>query len=107
MASSVYSQRFISSTDLASSPAFTVPPGYRAIVRTITVWPFVAGSGFEMFFVNTTTSVLLWLQLTVGTPATFEHDTRLVFEPGDVMSLQTNYTGTMHGQVGGYLLTLP
>lgn len=107
MASPVYSTRFIDTQTLADGANYTVPSGFRAVVKTITVWPFVAGSGFEMFLVNETTTGLYWLQVTVGGPSSFEHDTRLVFDEGEVMSLQTNYTGTMHGSVHGFLLTLP
>jgi hypothetical protein len=104
---SVYSTRFIATTSVASDPTYVVPAGYRAIVRDVLVYPGVAGTGFQALLFLVGPGVVMWSAATPGSDVSMQFEGRIIFEEGETMGLQTNYTGVMHGYVGGYLLTLP
>lgn len=115
MASPVYSTRFGSAAGFSGGPTtfYTVPLGYLAVLRTITIiFGNVTISGVDAWVQLTSLEKLAratWFT-TLGDPTnngeTRVYDLRTVINESEQLQFQT-VAGTVDFAVSGYLLTLP
>lgn len=109
MAQPVYSSSFFAgATEDGTLDAYTVPAGFIAIIRFVTIFNFsgstvtvdidFAGSGSR-------TGVILYQEVPSGAPSV-DWDGRLVLAPGDVVRI-TNSTASTVVSISGYLLSTP
>lgn len=111
----VYSEQFINAPALSGGPhdEYAVPPGYIAVVKTITiVWGDIVASGLDAW-VQLDNLVKLWRYtwaFTFSDPTNFGGTSRFwgshVCKPGQVLQAQTA-SGTCDIAASGYLLKLP
>ena len=107
MSSSVYSVRFISNFAISCFGEYTVPEGYRAIVRDADSWHEAGGTGADYIYLSVTSiGGAFWYQ-------TFDDSNwvswrgRQVINEGEQLVAQGNSEVPMSVMVSGYLLTLP
>lgn len=111
----VYSTQVVNAQSVNGGPfaEFPVPAGKLLVVKSLSiVWGDITVSGLDAWFQGESLAKLV--RYTWG--ATLSSPTNLggtaqwwgmwVFEPGDVISVQTA-TGTCDMHAGGYLLSLP
>lgn len=111
----VYSTRFLSLPAFSGGPSavFTVPSGYRAVVRTLgIVWGDVTLSDLDAWFQTSDLTKLCRITINGGSSVPeviggcLISDGRWVLEQGDTLAGQTA-DGTVDMHAAGYLLTLP
>jgi hypothetical protein len=103
----VYSTRFIAEANAGLHGTYTVPPGYLAIVRDITLWCDSPQAGWGLVSCIASLGVVIF-----ATP--FDHDNtsyswqgRAVVNELEEISCDSS-TGLIYSAiVSGYLLTLP
>lgn len=100
----VYSTRFIAEQGLVGVAAYTVPAGYRAVVKqlslyngggvsvTTAIWHGSVGQALALFASNLTASDAFFVGMQV-------------FNPGETFDITTN--GAWDVTASGYLLSLP
>lgn len=114
--SALYSTRFLTLPAFTGGPSFpfTVPAGYRAVVRTISiVWGDVVISGLDAWVQTADLTKLARATRAVGISlppdlvgGCFIGDGRWVLDEGDTLEGQTA-AGTVDIHVAGYLLSAP
>jgi hypothetical protein len=107
----VYSTRFIAAALAETEEAtYTVPAGFRAVVRELTVAQVTAGAGsvHELYFIDAGgDGFVVAYQALTGANSSIVLPLRLVLDVGDVLHCHNFNTPELHVTVGGYLLTLP
>jgi len=111
----LYSTRFLTLPAFSGGPssAFTVPAGYRAVVRTISIcWGDVAVSGLDAWVQTADLTKLCRRTIAFPNPPDLYiggcsvFDGRWVLDEGDTLEGQTA-AGTCDIHAAGYLLTAP
>lgn len=107
MASAVYSTRFCSNYAVSPAASYTVPPGYRAIVRDITAW-YAAGSspGYAYGEIDEVGGAF-WYQTMGEGPSWAQFSGRVVLNEMETLAVVMNSTEPGTIIACGYLLTLP
>jgi hypothetical protein len=103
----VYSTRFIASNTIGGTTNYTVPAGYRAVVRSITA---VNNGSHETYAFVTIAGigVALWLDDTIASQGFSYWNGRHVINTGEELSTSNGATdGGVAVMVSGYLLELP
>lgn len=107
MAAAVYSTRFLAGQISSTSTlTYTVPDGYRAILRDLDVTGPV---GEQVVLVNVTADAAIFFSAiqSSGTVGWLSWRGRQVCEPGDEIQLYAEQTTSASATLSGYLLTLP
>lgn len=100
----VYSTRFIAVQGLVGTQAYTVPVGYRAVVKQVNLYN---GGGVSVttaiWHGSAGQAIALWSSSLTASDAFFTG--MQVFDEGESFDITTN--GAWDATVSGYLLTLP
>jgi len=110
VAQTVYSTRFVKAALTASNTTYyTVPTGYVAVVRTMTLaWSSLARTGGVGQVLLNGANSFVWIVPIAGSElASANWDGRLVLPAGELIRAATTATGVVHLTVSGYLLGLP
>lgn len=108
MASFVYSTRFVKSALTNTNVTYyTVPTGYVAVVRTMTVaWTALARSaGVFQILLNGANSWVWVGAIGASEQSSAVWNGRLVLPAGELIRAAATATGTIHFTASGYLLT--
>lgn len=107
MAQPVYSVRFISDYAATVSGSYTVPAGYRAIVRDVDAYnaPGGADTDYVFVYVNEVGGAFMY-QHFAGVPWVGWRGRQVVNE-GETITVGGNSESLQSIMVSGYLLTLP
>lgn len=109
MAGTVYTQLLVDESHSGDlSTTYTVPEGFRAVIRDIAAFTANASAPGGVVIQSTTTNAYLFYESTPAAVNTYVHwEGRQVVEPGDGLEI-TVYADTGGSiRITGYLLTLP
>jgi len=113
--SAVYSTRFLTLPSFTGGPsaAFTVPAGFRCVVRTISiVWGNITLSDLDAWVQTADLTKLTRISINGGSSDPRVNggadivDARYVLDEGDTLAAQAAH-GTVDVHVAGYLLATP
>jgi len=101
----VYSTRFLAWAAETTPPAYTVPTGYLAIVRDVSVT--TAGGSITNFraAINDVAGYAAGAFTDEALPQQFHWEGRVVAEPGELLTFAGD--SATDGVISGYLLLLP
>jgi hypothetical protein len=107
MASAVYSTRFFVQEALVGNLGYTVPDGYRAVLRDVDGF-IDAYSGLTALAIDGVggATIAYW-SVASGTFQTIQWRGRQVFNPGDIIGFLQTGADPVSVSASGYLLTLP
>jgi hypothetical protein len=107
MASTVYSNRLFQALALMASASFTVPAGFKAVLRDVDVFVYGSTTG-QAFSIVGPIGQIIW-NLNIGGPSNgswHQWSGRQVFGPGEQVFFEATAPGT-DVTASGYLLQLP
>lgn len=107
MSSRLYSTQFIARAGLNVNVGYTVPEGYRAVLRQVDVACATGAGDNRLFFLENPQGGIIWIA--EANPEEYFSDQwqgRQVFNPGDIMTFNPA-EGAWDVMGSGYLLTLP
>lgn len=103
----VYSTQFVNLTSGLTSASFTVPAGFKAVLRDVTWFNPNTLSFTAMFTLGPSGQVVQYVE--DANPSTNQYhqwEGRVVYGPGGVILMETSAAGP-GGSAAGYLLSLP
>lgn len=107
MPSPVYSTQFIARAGLNVNVGYTVPAGYRAVLRDVDVACATGSGDTRIFFLENPQGGLVWVA--IANPesyVSFQWRGRQVYNPGEIITFNPA-EGAWDVMGSGYLLTLP
>jgi hypothetical protein len=107
VAGQVYSTRFIASGAADFAGTYTVPAGFRAIIRDLVAYCPAPVSGEYVYMSSTTLGFAFWISTFAGDNNSAQFQGRTVLEPGENLTTGGNCPAGCGVIVSGYLLTLP
>jgi hypothetical protein len=110
VAQTVYSSRFVKSALTATNTTYyTVPAGYVAVVRTMTLaWASLARTaGVGQVLLNGANSYVWIVPIAGSELSSAVWDGRLVLPAAEIIRAATTATGVVFLTVSGYLLAVP
>lgn len=106
MATQVYSTKLLEVHDLSGDTTYTVPDGYRLVIRDIAWWCAApVDTGSTQFAFGPAGGTFVWWVVDADTTVMHHEEARYVFDQGDVITWHSDESSDL--LVGGYLLTTP
>lgn len=87
--------------------AYTVPAGYRAILRDIDCYSSAGVSNSEIYIEGDLGQTIFHAEVAATTQDSPQWRGRQVFEPGETISINVGGASAWDITMSGYLLTLP
>jgi hypothetical protein len=103
----LYTQRFMSAVGDPLAASYTVPEGYRGVIRSIDAWYTAGDGGQNVYLQNTSTGAVIWRAIFGDDGHSLTWTGRQVVE--ELEELEAFSSGGLYASisVSGYLLTLP